>query len=374
MTRVMQINSGQKFGGVSSMIFNWYKDINREEVQFDFVAPKTTSFKIYEDTIKSMNGRIYELKTSGNLVKRKIQFFYRLTKLIRKNKYDVVHINSGSIFLNIQVSWIAKFCGVKKIIVHSHNSGNDNTFLTWFTKICKPLLEFGPTLYFACSRTAADFMFTKKRIDSGEYTIINNGVDVDRFKYRPGIREEYRKNLGLNSKLVLLHVGRFAPAKNHAKLIEIFNHFHQIHSEAVLLLVGEGELLGDVRKQVTSLGLEPFVRFLGLRKDIPELMSAADLFILPSLYEGLPVVGVEAQASGLPCVFSESITHEVDILKDHNQFVDLSRADSYWEKQIMELISKSSKFQRGAAAEQVAVNGYSLKKVAKQLENLYLQV
>ncbi|XRC40088.1 glycosyltransferase [Lactiplantibacillus plantarum] len=114
MTRVMQINSGQKFGGVSSMIFNWYKDMNREEVQFDFVAPRTTSFKIYEDTIKSMNGRIYELKTSGNLVKRKIQFFYRLTKLIRKNKYDVVHVNSGSIFLNIQVSWIAKFCGVKK--------------------------------------------------------------------------------------------------------------------------------------------------------------------------------------------------------------------------------------------------------------------
>ncbi|XRC40087.1 glycosyltransferase [Lactiplantibacillus plantarum] len=216
-------------------------------------------------------------------------------------------------------------------------------------------------------------MFTKKRINSGEYTVINNGVDVDRFKYEPMIREEYRKKLGLNGKTALLHVGRFVPAKNHTKLIEIFSQFHKMHPETVLLLVGEGELLGDVKKQVTKLGLDNFVRFLGLRKDIPALMSAADLFVLPSLYEGLPVVGVEAQASGLPCVFSESITQEVDILKGHNQFVDLSESESYWEKQMMELISKSSKFQRGAAAEQVAVNGYSLKSVAKQLEKLYLQ-
>lgn len=372
MLRVMQINSGELFGGVSAMVFNFYKNIDRSKIQFDFVAPKKSSYKIHEHEIKQMGGRIIELKTKGNFLKRKLQFFKRLIKLIKTNQYDVVHINSGSIFLNIQVAWIAKYCGVKKIIAHSHNSGNDHYLLALLTKLCKPLLEFGPTDYFACSNRAAQFMFTSKRIKSGKYKVINNGIDIEEFNFSNVTRKKYRSNLSIGGKVALLHVGRFTKAKNHIKLIGIFDEYHKLNPNSLLLLAGEGALKLKIKDEIEKRGLTENVIFLGLRKDVPALMDAADAFILPSLYEGLPVVGVEAQASGLPCVFSGSITDEVNLLKNRNVFVDLSKNDAEWALQINKLVLQNTHAHRKSASQLVGEKGYSLVDVAKQLEKNYL--
>lgn len=372
VVRVMQINSGQKFAGVSSMILNFYKNVDRSKVQFDFVAPQTSSFAIYKDEIEKMGGNIIELQTCGNFVHRKTQFFKRLARLIKKRKYDVVHVNSGSIFLNIQVSWIAHYCGVKKIIVHSHNAGNDKKSMIFLTKLCKPLLEFGPTDYFACSNLAAKFMFTKKRIQNKNYTVINNAVDVEKFRFNMEDRDSYRKDLSIENKTVLLHVGRFAVAKNHKKLIQIFSEYQKINSQSVLLLAGEGELKKQVQQEVKDLNLSESVIFLGLRKDIPQLMSVSDIFILPSLFEGLPVVGVEAQTNGLPCLFSSSITREVNLNVKKNKFIKTGCTNKRWASIIDNLSNNFDQNNRNEAYRLIINHGYLLKDVGKKLENIYL--
>lgn len=372
VVRVMQINSGQKFGGVSSMILNFYKNVDRNKVQFDFVAPKTSSFTIYKEEIKKMGGNIVELKTTGNFVHRKIQFFKRLSHLIKERNYDVVHINSGSIFLNIQVSWLARHCGVKKIIAHSHNGGNNSRLLVLLTKLCKPLLEVGPTDYFACSNRAAEFMFTRKRIKNKAYTVINNGVDVEKFKFNLEDRCEYRQRLSIEGKTVLLHVGRFTPAKNHKKLVEVFNEFHKLNPNSVLLLAGEGKLEDQVHDQVDLLGLTEDVIFLGLRKDIPQLMSASDVLMLPSFFEGLPVVGIEAQTNGLLCVFSNTITQEVNLNGLKNKFLSLKCSDLQWAETVNQGINKCNIESRKYDYRIVIDKGYLLRDVGKKLQSIYL--
>ncbi|MFC0423770.1 glycosyltransferase [Lactiplantibacillus plajomi] len=369
----MQINSGQRYAGVSAMIYHLYQNMDHERIQFDFVAPKTSSFSIYRKQIEDAGGRIIELKTSGNFIKRKIQFFKRLSHLIKENQYEIVHVNSGSIFLNIQVSWIAKFCGVKTIIAHSHTGGNIHPFLTLLTKLTKPLLEFGPNLYFACSNSAARFMFLPSRIKRHDYTVIDNGIKIEQFKFNSKVRTDYRSKLGLNGKTVFLHVGRFQSVKNHHKLVQVFADFHKAHPNSVLLLAGEGELLDSVKNQVKQLGLSVDVRFLGLRKDVASLMSAADIFVLPSLFEGLPVVGVEAQAAGLPILFSSSITDEVNLIPESNFFMDLKASDADWAQAAQQLVDKNKQADRTIAAKKVARAGYSLPVVAKQVEQIYLQ-
>ena len=366
--RVMQINLNDKFGGVSSMIYNIYLNIDRDKVQFDFVAPKTSSFHIFRDEIEKKGGNIFELNATGILPIRKAKFIKRLYSHIKSHHYKVIHINSGSIFFNIQCAWVAKICGIKKIIVHSHNAGTDSILREKMMKMARVLLEIFPTVYLACSEKAAEYMYVKWRISGGEYTIIKNGIDVNKFRYCEKNREQYRKMLGIDDRLVLLHVGRFTLQKNHTCLIKIFAECLKWNSRAVLLLVGEGELLEATKAEVEDLGLKDTVIFFGIRQDIPEIMSASDVFLLPSLYEGLPVVGVEAQASGLPCVFSDTITREADI-NEKNYFISNKDIQAW-----VEAIRKCSlqKNNRMESADVISRKGYSLETIAKELQEIYL--
>lgn len=367
--RVMQINAGNQFGGVSSMIYHFYQYINHDKIQFDFVAPYKSSFAFYRENIEEMGGRIIELNAAGNFIIRKLTFWKRLISLIRQEKYSVVHINSGSGTFNLQVAWIAWLCGVKKIIVHSHNGGNCNIIGKMLIGFTRVLLEFGPTDYWACSKKAAEYMFSERRIKKQDYRVINNGVDTDKFSFVLADREKYRKELDLQNNLVILHVGRFSEQKNHMFLIDIFDTFIKEYSDAVLLLVGEGELIEKVKKKVKILGLDERVRFMGLRSDIPQLMSASDVFVLPSLYEGLPVVGVEAQVNGLNCVFSDSITKELD-LTGENSFVSLNESSERWIQEIEKCVN--SKSNRWLSKEKVIEKGYSLQCVVREIEQIYL--
>lgn len=371
MLRVMQINQGEKFGGVSSMIYNLYLHIDHDKVQFDFVAPNKSSYEIYRKDIEEMGGRIFELKSKSKFkLSSKFKFWRKLYQLIKSQKYEVVHCNSGSVLFNIQVAWVAKICKVKKIIVHSHNAGNDGKIKAALMHFCKGLLEFGPTHYFTCSTEAAEHMFAKKRCKKKHYTYINNGVDIRRFMFKEEERQNYREEIGVTDKKVVMHVGRFCNQKNHSRLIDIFNDLHKKDANTVLVLVGDGEKKKTIEEKVRLLGLSDSVFFLGLRKDIPQIMFASDLFLLPSLYEGLPVVGVEAQASGLPCVISDSVTKEVDF-SGNNHYVSLDADNSIWSEKILDLLAKD--IDRSVGCEVVRKAGFSLQDVAKQLEDIYLQ-
>jgi glycosyltransferase involved in cell wall biosynthesis len=370
--RVLQLNIGQVFGGVSSMLLNIYREIDHQVIQFDFLAPRKSSFAMYRQEIESSGGKIIELNTKGFFLKRKIEFWRKLYQLIKKEDYQIIHCNSGSIFFNLQVAAISKLSGAKKIIIHSHNAGNDKKWKIWMGNLVKWLFPYTATDYFACARKAGSFMFTKKTIDSSHYRIINNGVDTEKFRFNASDRQKIRAELQLSKdQKTLLHVGRFVHQKNHQQLIKIFAGFLKKEPKAVLLLVGEGELEPEIKKQVNALGIMEHVRFLGVRKDIPQLMSASDLFLLPSHYEGLPVVGVEAQANGLPCCFSSVITQEIDLINGMNRFVDLTSTETEWSEALNHVLT-AKKSARERYAEKIAEKGFSLTHVADELTQFYI--
>lgn len=369
MLRVLQINAGENFGGVSAMVYQIYRFVNHERVQFDLTAPNVTSYYPYRTEIEAAGGRIYELHADGNFLARKLKFWSRLNRHIREQQYEVIHINSGSITFNLQVALIAKHCGVRKIIIHSHNAGNSNERVKLLTPLFRKMLSGVGTDFLSCSHKAAEYMFSSDIVRDKKYTVIRNGVETERFSFHPEARHNIREQYGLADRTILLHIGRFNVQKNHSRLISIFRAYHAINPDAVLLLVGEGELFDTVKAQVKELGLEDSILFLGLRKDVPELLSAADLFLLPSLYEGLPVVGIEAQCSGLACIFSSEITDETD-LSGRNVFVPLSESDEVWAQHIATSLKESYDRSNGKAL--IESKGYSIETTANIMEQLYL--
>lgn len=367
--KVLQVNAGTKgYGGVSAIVFNIYKNIDKEKVQFDFLSPNKTTYGIHRKDIEKMGGNIYELNIDKNKIINKVLLSRRLNECLRKNKYDIIHINSGSFFFNLQVAMIAKKNRIKRIIVHSHNTLNEkNKIKNLIVKIFKPVLNYYATDFMACSKKAATAMFTKK-VATQKTIIIKNGINIDKFKFNEIIREKIRKELNIEDNFVVIgHVGRFVPQKNHDFLIDCFNEIYKLNKNTVLLLIGEGELEEKIKEKVSKLNLHNNVKFLGLRKNVNEIMQAMDVFVLPSLYEGLPIVGIEAQAAGLKCVMSDTITSEVDIT-NNVQFLNLE-ADSLskWSKEIL----KYSNFDRKEIYKDIITSGYDIKSTADMVLKIY---
>ena len=369
MLRVLQINAGETYGGVSAMVYHIYQYFDRSKVQFDFVAPNVTSYYPYRDEIVQSGGRIFELKATGSLFIRKLRYWTRLYRHIRKYRYRVIHINSGSVMFNLQTAVIARLAGVRRIIVHSHNAGNATARMKSLMPLTKKMVTWAATDYLACSHKAAEYMFDKKVYSGKRYKLILNGIDAEMHKFSQSARDSIREQYDLGSRKVLLHVGRFNIQKNHKRLVRIFSEYLKREPEAVLMLVGEGELFDDVKALVKQKKLENNVLFLGLRKDVPELMSAADVFVLPSLYEGLPVVGIEAQCSGLPCVFSSEITTETDISR-RSRFVALEADDKEWADAIDSALD--TEYDRNDAKSDIVSSGYTIQATARIMERLYL--
>lgn len=369
--RVLQINIGQVFGGVSSMLFNIYKKTDHEKIQFDFLAPRKSSFSLYRQEIEANGGKIIELNTSGFFIKRKIEFWKKLYRTIKKDDYKIIHCNSGSVFFNLQVAIIAKLNKCEKIIVHSHNAGNDKRIKILLGNLVKWLFPYSATHFLTCSEKAGYFMFPQKLMRSKKYRMINNGVDIEKFQFDLSNREKIRNEMKVTDQTVFLHVGRFTYQKNHKKLIQIFSECLKSDPDAVLLLAGEGELKEEIQSLVKRLGIAKQVRFLGLRKDISKLMSASDIFLLPSHYEGLPVVGIEAQANGLPCCFSNEITNEVNLIPEINRMISLDDPAKLWAETIQSLLLSQKEKNREQYAQIVKDAGFSLEQIAQELTELY---
>ena len=370
--RVLQVNSGSRnYGGVSSFLFNAYTHMKRDEIQFDFLSPDETTYGIHRDEISRMGGRIWELHIKGGIVGRKIRLFFRLRKFLMKHPYQVIHINSGNFFFNLTASLSAYTASVPVRIIHSHNAGDAGMSAAKRAafKLMKPIPEFFGTHFAACSEKAAEYMFTEKLVRSGRVKIFRNGIDTVRFAFRPAIREEVRKELGLDSALVIGHVGRFMKQKNHGFLLEIFAAVLEEVPDAVLLLAGEGELRGEVQKKADVMGISGNIRFLGQRNDMERIFQAMDVFVLPSLHEGLPVSGIEAQAAGLPVVFSDTITREAEVCGPV-VFESLSSSPSVWAKAILD----AAGCERKDGSLSVSRAGYSVAAVAEELGKYYKTV
>lgn len=368
--RVLQIhNNINSFGGVEAMILNIYRHIDHGKVQFDILNLNESTFGVYEEEVIDFGGNVYSLNlaySSGLL--RHIEYAGRLYKFLQSHRYDIVHTNSGK-FLFQYVSAIVgrgKRAGKTQIIVHSHNSWER---LGWKKQLLKPLQKWllkNADRCLACSEQAAYHLFPQYAVEQGRVQIIKNGIDTERFSYDEAVRNEIRKELGLGGKFVIGHSGRFDLQKNHVFLMDIFAEVCKEREDARLLLVGDGSLMEDMQTKARILGLEEKVLFVGRRNDVERFYQAMDVFVFPSLHEGLPVALIEAQCSGLPCVIADTISQEAAVT-ELIRFQSLTEKPAVWARQA----SDCRKTARRSHKKELEEAGYSIRQTARQLEGIY---
>lgn len=302
--RVAQMMTDMNYGGVEMVVMNYYRHIDRTKVQFDFFALEGSSIPQREE-IERLGGRVYVVPKYTHL----IQYEKEIQRIFRENNYQIVHSHMNT--LSVFSLYGAKQAGVPNRILHNHSTaGKGETKKNIIKYMLRPFAKIYPTELCACSKLAGEWIYGK----DVEFKVFNNAIDLDKYRYDPEKRDALRKELGVEDKKVIGHIGRFCYQKNHALLIDIFAEVAKQEKDALLMLIGEGELEQEIREKVHALGLDGKVLFLGKRADAYRYYQAMDLFLLPSRYEGLPVVGVEAQAAGLPCVFSGNVTEEAKLL------------------------------------------------------------
>lgn len=364
--RVLQV-CGEPFagGGQESYLMNMYRHIDRRRVQFDFYTPFENRDLRMQTEVEALGGRLW---ASGFPFGEDNRGYFRrgLSACLAEHTYPIVHIHSGSVYALAMGAKLARQSGVQNVAVHSHCGGFDNLRYRVARLTTRRMLLRYPTRYYACSHLAARWKFPPSVIRRGNYTVLKNAVDTTRLRYDPALRQETRRRLGLADKPVIGHVGRFAPQKNHRFLIEVFAALVEIEPHAQLVLAGEGELVDEVLEQVDTLGLEERVHYLGVRQDIASLMNAFDLLLLPSFFEGLPVVGVEAQACGLPVVTSTGVTRELPIA-DLAAYIPLTDTAAQWSREVQRRLATP---RRDTSAE-MADSGYEVVAAAQKLQQEY---
>lgn len=363
MIKVMHAVSIMDRAGQETFIMNMYRNINRNEIQFGFqcsVAGKGD----FDDEIKQLGGEIFHLEAN----RCRIPFLKYMNDILiqyrffRKHKeYDVYHIHTYHAFN----AWLgivgAKLAGVPKVVLHSHNTFGMHPGLH---KIFRCLLKYMKIERLACSKMAAEWMYGEQELK--RVKVINNGIDAESFVFQPQIRAEKRKELELEEHLVIGHIGRFMPQKNHGFLIDIFEKIVEKDNGAVLLLIGTGELQKEIQNQVEQKGLSDKVRFMNVREDIKELLWAMDLFLFPSLYEGLSVVAIEAQAAGIPVLAADTLTKETKIT-ECMQFCSLENSLEEWADKALIMAKEGHK----DTLDSIRNANYDMKQNVHVMEEIY---
>ncbi|WP_328703134.1 glycosyltransferase family 1 protein [Alkalihalobacterium elongatum] len=360
--RILQVVTVMNRGGLETMLMNYYRKIDRTKIQFDFMVHRTEKGH-YDDEILALGGKIYRMPRirPGNYN----LYFKQLDQFFGSHpEYQVVHshINENSSF----VLRAAKKAGVPCRIAHSHLSDLGIDLKLPFRVYARMAMRDNANQYFACSKQAGEWLFGKKATNSQQVKVLNNAVNVEEFKFNEITREKIRQELQADNKLVIGHIGRFNKQKNHEYLIDIFKAVHDKQPNSILVLVGEGHLRSQIEKKVNDLNLNSNVRFLGVREDIANLMQGFDLFLFPSLFEGLPVVLVEAQAAGLKCVVSSSITDETNVT-GRVDFTPLNLSPDEWAEKIL-----SSTYEHVDTSDMLRRNGYDTATMADWLTGYYM--
>jgi len=363
--RIAQIVGKWLGGGVEAVVMNYYRHLDHSKVQFDFICDDDST-NIPYDEIEKLGGKVILIPPYQKVFK----YQKELCRVLREGKYKIVHshINTLSVF----PLYAAKKVGVPVRIAHSHSTTNKKERKKNLLKqVLRPFSKKYATNYMCCSELAGRWLFGDKAYDEGKVYLLNNAIDLDKFKYDKKIRDKKRKELGIKEDTIVIgHIGRFVAQKNHTFLIDIFNQFHKKEKNSILLLAGQGPLQEEIKNKVRELGLNDSVRFLGQRNDANELYQVFDVFLLPSLYEGLPVVGVEAQASGLLCFFSDDMTKETKVL-DSTVFMSLSNADDEWATSILD---NYINFRRKDTTSDITKSNFNIKYETNKLKNKYSEL
>lgn len=319
--------SSMDIGGAETFLMKQYRRLDREKYQLDFCV-NVERRCAYDDEIEALGGRIFRIPPK---TRKPVKNLTSLKKIVKENGYDTVYCSSASAGVALGLL-AAKAGGAKRLIHRSSNSDTDSgTIGKLINSILGLLSRVVPNVKLAPSVLAAEFCFGKGCVERGEAHILNNGIDTDIFSYTDELREESRKALGLSDEFTLIHVGRFTGVKNHDFLVDVFEQVVNFHPDSKLMLVGVGELEEKIHTKVKEKGLSEKVLFLGARKDIPALLSAADALVFPSFHEGMPNAVIESQALSLHCIVSDRITAECRIT-DLVDFLPLGDAKQWAEK------------------------------------------
>lgn len=337
MKRLLCITSTLNAGGAETFLMKLHKGIDRDKYQIDFCVMSDEK-GVYDDEVLARGGKIFRTHQKS---KNPIKCFLDIKRIVRENEYKyVLRVNEHSLSV---IDLIAAKCGGAKVIaMRSTIADCLNKFHKFLHKLFIFLPKTVPNVKLAPSTEAAEHTFGKGCVKKGKAKLLHNALDYDVYKFDSDARIKFRNELSLDGCNVIGHVGRFSFQKNHSFLLDVFKCISEIDHSARLVLVGVGELQDKIRQKASELSLTDKVMFLGRRSDVPKLMSAFDVLLLPSFCEGMPNVVIEAQASGLPCVIADTITPEADIT-GLVKYLSLSDDISVWKDAVLNSISENRK-------------------------------
>jgi len=361
MIRVLQVFAKMDRGGSETMIMNYYRFIDRTKIQFDFVV-HTIKRCAYDEEIEQLGGQIFHLPRFKGYnyfqYKKAWKHFFEANP-----EYKIIHIHFFTIAGAILPT--AKKNNIPIRIVHSHIVDPKYSIIS---RIGNIILRYkaikNATDYIACSDAAGRYYF-----DNLPFSVVKNAIDAHQFCFNHETRDKLRNELNVSNKFVVGHIGRFCDQKNHFFIIDVFFEVNKIEKNSILLLVGDGPLKKSIMEKCDQLGLRDKVIFAGIRADIPELLQAMDVFIFPSLWEGLGIVAIEAQAAGLHTIVSDKVPKEVHITSLVNR-ISLEIPLNIWAEKI---IQYNNNYKRENTINEICKAGYDIKNNAFNLENFYIK-
>lgn len=366
---VAQIMGRMMGGGVEATIMNHYRFLDHDQIQFDFIA-QDDSDNIPLEAISTAGGRVYTVPSYKNLPK----YIEACEKLFKEIQPDIVHSNMNA--LSVFPLSAAKHAEIPIRIAHSHSTDNPNEFIKTTAKtLLRPFSKIYPTHLVACGSLSAEWLFGKTAVQSGNVHYIRNAIDLQRFVFNRAQRKNLRDSIGVvDGQFVVGQIGRFSAQKNQMLSIEIMQHLIQIIPDAVLVFLGIGDMMNAVKEKVANLGLERHVRFMGLRHDANSWYSAFDALLFPSLYEGLPLTVIEAQAAGLPIISSDHVTEEAFVNKKLITTVALDSSSRVWAQTLANTFSNTYRRMNIDHTTVLQEAGYEIRDSARDMQQWYQQI
>lgn len=365
--KVLQVIGSMNIGGAETMLMNIYRNIDRERVHFDFVV-QVNEPAAFDEEIESMGGKIYRCPRFNGINYFEYKKWWKQFFVRHNGEYSVIHGHIGSSSALYLKEGKSSGCFT---VAHSHNTYGRLCIKNVLFRIAVYNTRYIADYFFACSKAAGKERFGRKIVDDADrFMLVNNAVDTEKFDFSEAYRNDIRDEFGISGDAVLFgHIGRFDEQKNHAFLIEIFHGIYKKEPKARLILVGDGKNRRETEKRALALNMEKAVVFAEIRSDVNKIIQAMDVFLLPSLYEGFPLVLVEAQTSGLPCLISDKVPRECILAEDIITVLSLSDSVEKWADAAL----KAAKTKRSGKRKLMLEKGFDVKETAERMENFYVE-
>lgn len=360
MIKILYVNGGtMDRGGVSTFMMNVYEKMHSENIQIDFLV-HTLSKGVRDEDILNLGGKIFRVPARG---RNPLKNYRQIKQIMLNGKYDVVHAHADA--GNSTILSIAKECNIPIRISHCHNTNYTNKSLLkrFLNDQFKKQIPRYATHLWACSEKAGEWLY-----GNHSFEVIPNAIDVQKFIYSPQLSKDLRKELNLENKFVIGHVGRFDYQKNHDFLLKVFAEVINEREDAHLVLIGKGELEEVIKKQANQLGILDKISFLGESSNVNKLINVFDVGVFPSLFEGFSIAMVEMQVNGLPLVVSDNVPSEIN-LTDNIRFLSLDETVKYWCKTILETKGRDT-----GAVDKIIAKGYNLSDMVNKLTKTYERI